>query len=307
MVRGAVGALVAVLAAGGMAQLVAAPVRASTPIDLGQLLAPPPASDYVEYSPAPGVIDGQFDAKGWADFVSVLDRTDASSIVPVLKADGFTRGYGRSWYEQGKDVFLQEFVFEFSTFIGAGYWRSGEDSGTRAMKEYGGALAGTSSVPGAWTAKVVTSNSAAYRVGFAKGNAVYELSFDSRATDLTAQVLQQVQVQYDRAPGYTIAGSSSAGTAPFTLDSSAVTVSRYVFIALVVVIVLATVLVLVLVRRRRRMPALTGLQISPDGSQWWDGTVWRDSNLDAPARALRSPDGTHWWDGRMWRPVPPPR
>lgn len=47
---------------------------------------------------------------------------------------------------------------------------------------------------------------------------------------------------------------------------------------------------------------------SPDGTQWWDGAVWRPVAPEPPASALRSPDGTHWWDGLKWVAIasPPP-
>ena len=44
--------------------------------------------------------------------------------------------------------------------------------------------------------------------------------------------------------------------------------------------------------------------LSPDRSEWFDGTAWRDASLTAPPGALRSPDGSHWWDGATWRAIP---
>ena len=44
--------------------------------------------------------------------------------------------------------------------------------------------------------------------------------------------------------------------------------------------------------------------LSPDRSQWFDGSVWQDASLSAPPDALRSPDGNHWWDGTTWRQLP---
>jgi hypothetical protein len=44
--------------------------------------------------------------------------------------------------------------------------------------------------------------------------------------------------------------------------------------------------------------------LSPDRSEWFDGTAWRDASLSAPPGALRSPDGSHWWDGATWRAIP---
>lgn len=48
-------------------------------------------------------------------------------------------------------------------------------------------------------------------------------------------------------------------------------------------------------------PLITGaLTVSPDGTQWWDGTNWQPIANEAPPDALRSPDGQHWWDGQQW-------
>ena len=49
---------------------------------------------------------------------------------------------------------------------------------------------------------------------------------------------------------------------------------------------------------------LMGVQLSPDGRYWWDGTAWQDSQLVPPSSAPRSPDGAAWWDGTAWRPLP---
>ena len=51
-------------------------------------------------------------------------------------------------------------------------------------------------------------------------------------------------------------------------------------------------------------PVLAAGTLSPDRSQWFDGTVWQDASLSAPPGALRSPDGNHWWDGTTWRQLP---
>ncbi len=51
-------------------------------------------------------------------------------------------------------------------------------------------------------------------------------------------------------------------------------------------------------------PVLAAGTLSPDRSQWFDGSAWQDASLSAPPGALRSPDGTHWWDGTTWRQLP---
>lgn len=48
----------------------------------------------------------------------------------------------------------------------------------------------------------------------------------------------------------------------------------------------------------------SGVQLTPDGMQWWDGTQWQSTATSYPPQAVRSQDGNAWWDGRSWRPIP---
>ncbi|MCL2582425.1 MAG: hypothetical protein FWE35_08215 [Streptosporangiales bacterium] len=47
-----------------------------------------------------------------------------------------------------------------------------------------------------------------------------------------------------------------------------------------------------------------GIQLTPDGMQWWDGVQWQSTLTSYPPQAVRSQDGNSWWDGRAWRPIP---
>ena len=101
-------ALLAVVICGGLS--VAAD---GTPPDLRGVLAPPPAADYIEATPRDDTLDGAFDAKRYADFVSAVNEDDDSGLATDLVAYGFSRGYGLTWIQRGTRYYLEEFVFEF--------------------------------------------------------------------------------------------------------------------------------------------------------------------------------------------------
>lgn len=45
---------------------------------------------------------------------------------------------------------------------------------------------------------------------------------------------------------------------------------------------------------------------SEDRQWWWDGSRWRDTQLELPPGTVLSDDQRTWWDGKEWRPVPKP-
>jgi len=279
-------ALLAVVICGGLS--VAAD---GTPPDLRAVLAPPPAADYIEATPRDDTLDGAFDAKRYADFVSAVNEDDDSGLATDLVAYGFSRGYGLTWIQRGTRYYLEEFVFEFRFAAGARSWFGDEKDGTATMDVYRGELEGGTTIPGAWTARISTSGTfGAYRVGFVKGNDYYEVSIYSSTADLTSVALKQAQAQYDLAP---------ASTTPPGLISSVVkgkgsTMTAVAWVAggMLTVILIGTVVIIVLLMTRRRRPAPVPAQ---------------GMYSDIPMHATRSPDGAYWWDGVTWRPVVPPR
>jgi hypothetical protein len=275
-------ALAAVLSAG------LAAAAAATPADLRSVLVPPPENDYIEATPRPDTLDGPFDAKGYADFVSAVNSDDASGLATDLTAYGMTRGYGLTWTQRGTQNYLEEFVFEFRLASGAKYWLADEKDGTATMDQFRGELVGGSTIPGAWTGRVSSSGDfGAYRVGFVKGNDYYEISIDSHATDLTSVALKQAQAQYDFAPSST----TPPGILSTTFKSANLTAVAWVVGGMLTVILIGTVVVvLILARHRRHAPVPVQRVYS-----------------DVPLNATRSPDGAYWWDGVTWRPVGPPR
>jgi hypothetical protein len=208
MRRGAVAAL-AVAASLGLAPAGAA--AAGKPVNLGAILAPAPSSDYVEIPPGP-VIDGAFDARVYAAYVTAINGSDESRVAPILERDGLKRGFGRSWLQLGTEYGgLYERVFEFATAAGAGQWLDRERVGNQALSQYQGPLRDAPPIPGSWSAQLTKPSGYRYfRVAFVKGNLEYEVTFGSGTADHTLAALHQAQAQYERAPRYTIAPSAFA-------------------------------------------------------------------------------------------------
>lgn len=266
----------------------------ASPADLRSVIAPPPANDYIEASAKPDQLDGAFDAKGYADFISAVNDDDASSLEGYLTRYGFTRGYGVTWIERGTRNYFEVFVFEFKRPTGAQLWFADEKDGTSTMDEYRGELAGGTTIPGAWTGRVSSSGSfGAYRVGFVKGNDYYVLSLDSSTADLTSIVLRQAQAQYDFAPKSTLPpGVVPPAVAAANSNRNTMTAVAWVVGGMITIVLIGTIVIVLLLLFRRRTPAAVPVQ-----------SLYSDIPLDA----TRSPDGAYWWDGVTWRPVVPPR
>jgi hypothetical protein len=50
--------------------------------------------------------------------------------------------------------------------------------------------------------------------------------------------------------------------------------------------------------------AASSVTWSDDRQWWWDGSRWRDTQLELPPDAILAEDGRTWWDGVEWRAVP---
>ena len=236
------GALAALAIAASLGLTPAGAAAASAHVDLGAILAPAPGPDYLEVPPGP-VIDGPFNAVVYAAYVTAVNGSDASKVVPTLERDGLKRGFGRSWLQLGTGYGLYERVFEFATAAGAGQWLIRQRLGNQALSQYRGPLAAPPAIPGSWTAQLTKPNGFRFfRVAFTKGNDEYEVTFGSGTTDHTTAALAQAQAQYVRAPLYTIAPAAGPGLGIGTLGVAA-------RIALVAVIGL--LLITVWLRRRR--------------------------------------------------------
>ena len=50
--------------------------------------------------------------------------------------------------------------------------------------------------------------------------------------------------------------------------------------------------------------AASSVTWSDDRQWWWDGSRWRDTQLELPPDAILAEDGNTWWDGVEWRAAP---
>jgi hypothetical protein len=54
----------------------------------------------------------------------------------------------------------------------------------------------------------------------------------------------------------------------------------------------------------RGLGAASSATWSDDRQWWWDGSRWRDTQLELPPDVILAEDGHTWWDGVEWRAVP---
>ena len=136
-----------------------------------------------------------------------------------------------------------------------------------------------------------------FSVQFRKGSLLFIVNLWTQKDDLSTTVVDFAHKDFDLAPETTELAASTQ-----SLPQAAAWVIGLSLFALVV-LVLGVIFVLV---RRRPTPvpaalAAGGVQMSDDGSYWWDGVRWRSAATDVPPTAQRSADGAYWWDGKSWR------
>ncbi len=250
------GAVAALAVAASLGLLPAGAAAASKPVDLGAVLAPAPSSDFLEIPPGP-VIDGPFDARVYAAYVTAVNGSDASKVVPTLERDGLTRGFGRSWLQLGTEYGLYERVFEFATAAGAGKWLDRQRLGNQALSQYRGPLTDAPPIPGSWSAQLTKSSGYRYfRVAFTKGNDEYEVTFGSGNDDHTTATLLQAQTQYERAPGYTVVpgATASAGLLPLSAAARVGLFAVAPVLAMVATLGVVSLFLIIVWLRRHRVP-----------------------------------------------------
>ena len=289
--------LLVVLAA--LTAVIGATVPAEAATDLSSLLADAPGFDWHEAGGSnPDVIEGPFTARSYGDFVDKSSSTPGSTT-SVLQGYGFNGGYGKEWQHLGSNDLLVERVFQFDSKSGATSWYNDIKSGTESETSNQGTIPAASAIPDSFSA-ILTDPAfpKQWRVDFLKSNLVFVVHTDSNTKDLASLAVSQAQKEYNDAPTSTVHLSTTPQT-PAWVKPVMYGVATALFIFLVG---LVTVVLLV---SRRRTPAVAGapIQMSPDGSFWWDGVRWHDARTEIPPNAQRSPDGVYWWDGRSWRPV----
>jgi len=228
----------------------------------------------------------------------------------TLKGAGFVDGYGLTWTQKTTKRTLVEFVMAFTGGAGARQWLDYEQASAKSHATYRRA----NPLPGVdpfYGAHYVSGSAITDSFAFVKGNDVIGVSMSSAKDDKLALVTQQTMSQYYFAPVSTIPSdqwpeNASHGTTTSPLPAP--NLSRVAPFLLAAVAALGAIAVAVGVvmrfKRWKKAPSSVALQMSPDGSHWWDGHVWRESASEAPPFAQRSGDGGFWWDGHTWRPMP---
>ena len=278
----------------------AAPTPSPSPT-LDQVLLPAPAG-YVKVTTG-----GKFTA---ADYTKAYGE-QAVQAEHELKGAGFVDGYGLTWTQKTTRRTLVEFVIAFTGAAGAREWLDYEQARAKTVKTYRRA----NPLPGVdpfYGAHFVSGTTTVDSFTFVKGNDLIGVSMSSVKDDKLALVTQQTMDQYYFAPVSTIPSDQWPENAKHGTTSTPTltppNLSRVAPFLLAVAAVLGVVAVAVGAflrwRRWKRAPHSVALQMSPDGSHWWDGHTWRDSAREAPPFAQRSGDGGFWWDGHTWRPVP---
>jgi hypothetical protein len=273
---------------------------------LDTVLAAPPSADFAELTTS--ILNGKFTAHDWAALSG--DSNGAAQTEATLNKDGFVDGFSKTWSQASSGHALIELVMAFSGGRGAHSALSEMEASDKSDTSYSRAdtVSGISPYYGAhfvYTAQPAIEDFFA----FVKGNDVFAIAFVSPQDDVLSDATKQVQTQYISAPGFTIPTSewpeniSPASAFPVALFGAGIGF----------IVVVAGIVAFVVVRRRAPTPSpyasfapALSLQMSDDGSYWWDGQSWRDAVQEVPPLAQRSSDGFYWWDGRTWRPMPQP-
>ena len=188
---------------------------------LDTILAAPPTTDFQEIDPStPGILEGAFDATGYA---SIGGAQNASKTIKTLSDDGFVAGFGRAWVQPASHHVLVEIVVAFTGGRGATRWLGQSHEADLADPTYQHpiAIAGIDKYYGARMSDSTSYFADAFV--FVKGNDGFLVSTISDADNLGDTAAAQARVQYDRAPAYTIPPSGWPGTAHSLLSVASLT------------------------------------------------------------------------------------
>jgi hypothetical protein len=241
----------ACLAAALMPVAIATAAPAPSP-GLDSILASPPTNDYQEIDPStPGILEGFFDAKGYA---AIGGAGDTSKTVKTLASDGFIAGFGRAWVQQTSHRVLVEIVVAFSGGKGASAWLGQSEQADLADPTYQHPIS-VDGIDSYYGARL--SDSAHYFADafvFVKGNDGFLVSTISDSDTLGDSAAAQTRVQYLRAPAYTIPPSGWPGAKhELTLSVATLTMlAPFVTAGLATAAVAFWLGTLVWMRRRRR-------------------------------------------------------
>src|SRR5579859_1412919 len=209
MLRAAMRSMVAACLAATIVPVAVATASPAPSPGLDTILAAPPTADYQEIDPStPGILEGPFDANGYA---SIGGGGNTSKTVKTLGDDGFIAGFGRAWAQQSTHRVLVEIVVAFSGGKGATTWLGQSEQADLADPTYQHAIT-VDGIDSYYGARL--SDSAHYFADafvFIKGNDGFLVSTISDTDTLGDSAAAQTRVQYLRAPAYTIPPSGWPG------------------------------------------------------------------------------------------------
>jgi hypothetical protein len=230
------------------------------PVDVAEILAAPPSSDYAQANDSTVTINGPLDSYTYGEWLASTSA-EVSGNEAAFDQHGFTRGYARSWSTLSqarphpgvsRHIYLVETIEEYSSHTGAqwrfdaieSYTKGGGDDFVREI---------ASPIPDSFGA--VAESGAYYFVMFVRGNDVYIVRFDAEVDDMTQAVVEQATRQSEIAPPYTIPPSQwVVATQSPSADAESSPVSGKTIVSLVVVAIVfvgrAIGFVAGLVRRR---------------------------------------------------------
>jgi hypothetical protein len=185
-------------------------------LGLDGILAAPPTADYVELLPSTaGILEGPFDAAGYA---GIGGQVGASKTIETLQKDGFISGFGKAWVQQANHRVMVEIIVAFTGGSGAHAWLMQSKEADLADPTYQHALTidGIDSYYGVRLSDLSRYFADAYL--FVKGNDGFLVSTISDSDNLGDSAAAQTRVQYQKAPPYTIPPSGWPG-APHPLLS----------------------------------------------------------------------------------------
>ncbi len=241
----------AVAALAALALVLAAAPAAADSGGLASMLAPAPASDWIESQPAPTVLEGPFDARSYAAYIQAL-APRSPSMEKALRNLTFQQGYARAWVQSGSNDALAERVFQFGDATGAGAWYTSlqrQNQGTKYLVRQMQAIDGN---PNSFGVVLRGPDGAySYRVEFLVSRLVFTVHMDSAKNDLTDLALRQALTEFEAHP------TPTAGDPPVTV-AQPVAPPRLNLLALIGAVaaldVLVTAVVVLAVWRRRRPP-----------------------------------------------------
>ena len=209
MLRAAVLSIVAACVAASLLPIAVVTAAPAPSPGLDTILASPPTTDYSAIDAStPGILEGSFDAVGYA---SIGGAADPTKTVQTLAQDGFIAGYGQAWVQPANHRVLVEIVVAFTGGKGAISWLGQSMQADLADPTYKHPIS-IDGIERYYGARM--SDSANYFADafvFVKGNDGFLVSMISDADNLGDSAAAQTKVQYQRAPAYTIPPSGWPG------------------------------------------------------------------------------------------------